>query len=120
MIGNPAKDSEIRSAIELKCSACYGAMSVANALGGSQTADWRLARRYKLVDLIAEANRRGLDMTDWKTAVMQERLCDTAPFVKAGELLEKLQSHDAVLSEHGWLLDGVFIGTDVATAIESI
>ena len=90
MIGIPVSNEVLRKAIELKCSAFYTAMSVANALGGSKSNDWIIARSNSLVDLIEEANRRNLDMSEWKTAVDSINLCDSEPFITATKKIQKV------------------------------
>ena len=120
MIGLPASDRDLQKAIELKCSQCYRAMSVANSLGGSPSRDWTLARAHKLPDLVAEARRRQLDMASWKPAVIEEVLCDTAPYRDAIARIHRLESHGATLSDEGWRLDGVYLGQTVQDAIEGI
>ena len=67
-------DADLRKAIELRCSACFGAMNVANAVAGRETVPWRIVRDFALRALLAEAQERGLDVSTWKTAVEEEPL----------------------------------------------
>ena len=67
-------DAELRHAIEVRCAACFGAMNIANAIAGRETLIWRLIRNYTLLQLLEEADTRGLDMQHWRTAVEQEPL----------------------------------------------
>jgi hypothetical protein len=122
MIATPVSDHILRHAIELKCSGCYGAMSIANALGGSQTEDWKIARAHKLVDLIAEARRRQLDMATWKTAVDDAILCDSEPAREAFDKIRRLEQQGAFLSDDGWRCDDgtVPLGTTVDVALEAV
>ena len=62
-------DDHIRRAIELKCANCYGALSFANALGGSKDVVWLLCHAFPLKDILVEADRRGIDLTPLKAAV---------------------------------------------------
>lgn len=122
IIATPVKDNDLKKAIELKCSECYAAMAIANAFGGSQSAEWILVRKFTLADLIAEANRRGLDMAEWKTAVDNAILCDSKPFTEAAQKLHRIQDHGAKLTEDGWYCDDgtVFLGSTVQAATEAI
>ena len=121
MIAMEVNDRVLQQAIELKCSECYGAMSVANRLGGSPSEDWIVARSNKLADLIADAMYlRKLDMATWKTAVVGSLLCDSQPFRDAVAKIHELLRHDAKLTKNGWYCDGVYLADTVAGALEAI
>lgn len=120
MISTPVPDRVLRSAIELKCSECYGALSMANALGGSPSADWLCARAHKLADLVAEVRQRKLDMADWKAAVDNKTLCDTPAYCRAIKEIHEVEQHGATLTDKGWYLDGVFLGDTVKDAHNAI
>lgn len=118
----PANDLDLQKSIELKCSECYGAMSIANAIGGTPSRDWHIARKFKLADLIAEAGRRGLDMSGWKTAVDHGTLCDSKAFIEAAQKIHRIHHQGAKLTAEGWYCDDgtVFLGTTVEAAAEAI
>ena len=62
-------DKDLTKAISLKCANCYGALSFANALGGSQDVPWQLCHKYPLKDLLEEAEQRKIDLTNVNAAV---------------------------------------------------
>jgi len=53
-------DGDIKKAIELRTSECFGAMNIVNALAGIETDAWYLVRHYTLAELKAEAEKRGI------------------------------------------------------------
>lgn len=114
----PVKDSVLRAAIELKTSECYGSLSVANMLGGSPSAEWTLARANKLIDLIAEAQARDLDLTNWKTVVCKTPVLESPAFIAADMRLTKLHGTQRLAT--GWFKDGVFLGQTADQAIEAL
>jgi hypothetical protein len=65
-------DTEIREAIAIRCSECFTAMLWANALGGGETMPWRIIKTFKLPEMIAEAESRGIDLTKLPVAVGEE------------------------------------------------
>jgi hypothetical protein len=65
----PVKDADILTAISLKSAPCYGALSMCNALGGTQDVPWHLCHTYTLKDILDEAKARGLDLSGLKCAV---------------------------------------------------
>lgn len=75
-ITQPVSDKHLLEAISLRISGCFGAMSVANALGGSPSVPWALARKHGLDELVADALDRGLDVRGIKAAV------DGTPFME--------------------------------------
>jgi hypothetical protein len=75
----------LRKATELRMSDCYGAMSIANVLGGSPSHEWDLARKYRLADLVAEALDRGLPVGEFRSAVEGKRLIDCRCYLRLKE-----------------------------------
>ncbi len=65
----PITDADVKEAISLKCANCYGALNMANAMGGADSVPWKLCRLYPLKDLLDDASRRGIDLTSLKAAV---------------------------------------------------
>lgn len=79
----------LKQAICLKCANCYGAMSFANAIGGSKTDAWALCHAYELKQLLEEAEAQGLDLGDARAAVTNEPVRETLYYRRAtGELSE--------------------------------
>lgn len=76
----PVRTESVIHAIELACSPVLGSLSMANALGGSQTDDWRLVREFPLAQLIDEAVERGVDLSIIKAACCDVLVIDTPPF----------------------------------------
>jgi hypothetical protein len=65
-------DSELTEAIAIRCSECFTAMLFANAFGGIETMPWKIIKAYKLLDMIQEAETRGIDLTKVTVAVGEE------------------------------------------------
>lgn len=77
---NPASTESIVAAISLLCSPVFGALNVANALGGARSDTWILAREHELDRLIDEAVRRGADLSEVRAACCDVLVVDTPPF----------------------------------------
>lgn len=77
MITSPVSDRDLIKAIELRISKCFVAMDIANALGGSQSIPWDIARKYSVMELVAEALDRKLDVCSIKAAVDGTSFMDT-------------------------------------------
>lgn len=69
MITVPVNDGVLMKAIELRISECFGAMNIANALGGSGSPEWDLVRKHRLPEMVADALDRGLPVKELKAAV---------------------------------------------------
>ena len=81
---------DLKKAISLKCANCYGAMSFANALGGSRTNAWYLCHAYTLKQLLDEANSIGLDLSDVKSAIDHKLVKETLYYKRtSGEMTER-------------------------------
>lgn len=86
-VKRPVTDAVLREAIEIRISECFGAMSIANAIGGREDDVWRLIRQVSLVEMIAEALDRGLPVREFKTAVGDIRFLDTPYYLKVRDLI---------------------------------
>lgn len=84
-ISQPVPDSVLRKAIELRISQCFGAMNMANALGGSPSPEWDVARSHRLPELVADALDRGLPVREFKAAVDNTPFCDTKAYLRVRE-----------------------------------
>lgn len=80
MLAQPLASSDLLEAIALMCSPVFGALHMANALGGAQTAAWSAVRSFSLAQLIDEAVQRGLDLFDLPAACVDAKVVDTPPF----------------------------------------
>lgn len=80
VLSKPVRTESVVHAIELACSPIIGSLSMANALGGAQTDEWRLVREFTLVQLIDEAVERGVDLSTLKAACCDVLVMDTPPF----------------------------------------
>lgn len=69
IVQTPVSDAALIKAIELRCSECFPAMNIANALGGSPSIEWEIVRTFSLVDMVREARKRGIDLSGRKAAV---------------------------------------------------
>ena len=72
------EDAALKKAIQLLISECFGAMNIANALGGSQTPEWEVIHGgNKVSEIFAEAKKRGMDLKGLKAAVGELHIEDT-------------------------------------------
>lgn len=71
------EDKDLIHAIELLISECFGAMNIANALGGIETKPWKIVRSSSLVELVKEAVNRKINLKELKSAV------DKTPFMES-------------------------------------
>lgn len=78
---------DLKEAICLKCANCYGAMSFANALGGSRTDAWFLCHTYTLKQLLEEARQQNLDLSGLKCAVENQPIEETLYYKRASGLI---------------------------------
>lgn len=84
-ISTPVSDKDLQKAIELRISECYGAMSIANALGGSRSIPWDLARNHRLPELVADALDRGLDLKSFRASVDETPFMDCKSYMRIRE-----------------------------------
>jgi hypothetical protein len=76
------KDSDLVQAIRLGISKCFGAMSIANTLGGSPSIPWDLVRKHGLAELVADALDRGIDVKSIKAAVDETPFMETTSYLR--------------------------------------
>lgn len=70
IVKTPVSDAALIKAIELRCSECFPAMNIANALAGYETIEWKIVRAFSLVDMVREARKRGIDLSGrWWSSV---------------------------------------------------
>ena len=62
-------DSAVVEAVQIRCSRVFPALNIANAFAGAETDAWWAIRTYSLVELLAEADRRGISFAGVKSAV---------------------------------------------------
>jgi hypothetical protein len=62
-------------------------MSIANAMGGTPSLPWKLARDYSLDTLIADALDRKLPVRDFKAAVTGTPFMETKAYLRVRELI---------------------------------
>ncbi len=79
----PITDRELLEAVCIRCSICFPAMNIANALGGSQSRVWKVVRKFKLDELVREMTARNLLPTNLKEAVGDRRLVDIPSYQEA-------------------------------------
>jgi len=65
-------NGDVIEAIRIRTSECFGALNIANALGGEETASWYLIHHYTLEQLKEEAQRRGLVFTEERAVLNGE------------------------------------------------
>lgn len=81
-------DQNLKDAIAIRCSPCFGALNVANALGGSETTEWALIRTFSAVAIVKEIEARGIDITALPCAVEKDTLVvDSQTYQKAKAIL---------------------------------
>jgi hypothetical protein len=84
-ISEPISNAVLSEAISLRISECYGAMDIANRLGGSPSVAWKVARAHRLAELVADALDRGIDVRAIKAAVDKTAFCDTKAYLRVRE-----------------------------------
>ena len=68
-------DADVKKALSLRCAICFGALQLCRALGrADEPNEWWLANNYTIKQLIEEADRRGLDLSDVETDVEHQPL----------------------------------------------
>lgn len=87
MLMEPVKTSTIIKAIELRISECFGAMLMANALGGRPSPEWDLVRRVGLDELVADALDRKVDVRQIRAAVDKTAFMDTPAYRRVKEMI---------------------------------
>jgi len=85
----PITDAQLKQAIALRCSDCFPAMNIANALGGYPSAEWEIVRSFSLVDMVQEAKIRSIDLSALEAAVCGGLVVETVIYKKAEEVLLK-------------------------------
>ncbi len=78
-----ASVTDIKDAVRLKCANCYGAMAMANAIGGSRTPGWDLCHGHSLKEILAEAKEQQIDLSGVKSAVDDKPVETTLYFQRA-------------------------------------
>lgn len=76
-------DRELEEAIKIRASECYGAMRMANSLGGSESPVWILLNTFSFEELLTEARGRNMKPENWKIAVGEGLIQDAAYFIVA-------------------------------------
>lgn len=93
-------DLELREAIELRFSRVFGSLNFVNALAGRETHEWWLARRPP-IELIREADRRGLDLAEIVGAVEGPPLLKSPLYQKVRAQLDKVALRSDGLTAEG-------------------
>ena len=80
-------DTALQNAIELQMSDVFPAMNIANHLGGSgkETLAWKLARRERLAELVAEAMDRRLPVMKFRCSVTDKTLTECRAYLRLHE-----------------------------------
>ena len=73
-------DYNLRKAVELRISACFLAMNMANAFGGTEDLTWKLVRNSTLIELVEECIARKMPIFDFKGAVDHTPFKETKAF----------------------------------------
>ncbi len=81
-ITKPVSDADLKEAICLMVSECFGAMCIANALGGSPSVPWEIVRKHRLAELVADALDRLLPVRDFKAAVTGTPFMETKAYLR--------------------------------------
>ena len=66
---NDVKDRHLIEAIRTSCENCWGALQMCNALGGDRDEKWAALHTFTRKQLVEEANRRGINLTDVKLEI---------------------------------------------------
>lgn len=71
------KDEHLLEAVAKYFSPCFGALSICNALAGTQDTPWKLLYKYKIGELLAEIDARGIDLQGKRVAVENNLIIET-------------------------------------------
>lgn len=86
-IETPVTNKDLIEAIQLKCSPCYAAMAMCNALGGSVTVPWTLCHSQTLKTLVDEANTRLVSLDGVECSVEKQPIKETMYYKRAMGLI---------------------------------
>lgn len=82
-----ASGEDVQKAVQIIASECFGAMRIANAMGGVQTVPWQIVHNNSWADIVAEAKARGLKFEEMKCAVTDTPLTRSATYQYAAGLI---------------------------------
>lgn len=71
-------NDSVKKAIEILASECFGALNLANTLGGLQTEEWQILHNNSWKDIVDDGKSRGLDFDSMKCAVTKTPLMRSA------------------------------------------
>lgn len=72
----------LKKAIELRINDCFGALNMANSLGGVSTTEWELVRQHGLDALVEEALDRLMPVGDFKASVDGKRFTECKVYLR--------------------------------------
>lgn len=78
MLKTTFKKEDIKKAIEILASECYGAMSMCNMIGGIQSPEWEILHNNTWTDIVNEGISHGLDFDKMTCAVSDSKVSDSA------------------------------------------
>ena len=81
-ITQTVSNETLQEAIELRISEYFPAMNVANALGGTPSPAWDVARANSLSSLVADACDRLMPVREFRAAVSGTLFMDTAAYMR--------------------------------------
>lgn len=87
-------DNVLIQAIKLRFSECFPAMNIANALGGTEDASWKIVRTISPLDMIREAKKRGIDLSSMKASVSDKLIVESLLYDHAIKILHKEEENE--------------------------
>lgn len=88
-----AGDNAVREAVEILAAECYGALQVANSIGGSLTPAWEILRACTWANIVQEATKRGFDFSTMTCAVTGTPLLQSANIQFASGKISDAERH---------------------------
>ncbi len=76
-------DQSLVGAVALRCSRVFPALNLVNALGGQQTMEWKIVRTYSLMGILAECDKRKLDLSKTMAKVEGGPVMETPAYLYA-------------------------------------
>ena len=92
---HPITDADVKKALGLRCAMCFHALAFCRALGrADEPNEWWLASNYTTEVLLAEADRRGIDLSDVETEIEHQPLLQSMKYQRARGLITEREFTD--------------------------
>jgi len=68
-------DKDLLKAISIRFCRHFPAMNMVNAIGGYPSTEWKIIRNFNPIEMIEEAEKRGLDLSELETSLASCSCC---------------------------------------------